>query len=157
MYGPQEGDTVLGLFMRATHIYFQKSFQQLGSIGLHPGQPPLLWHISQEEGLSQRELARRLKVKPPTVNVSLQRMEKAQHICRRPDEKDQRASRVYLTEKGRALMGRIDAVMRDNEAKITQGFTEAEVCLLTRFLKQMIANISSIQVTDTMDDEKGGS
>lgn len=156
MHGVQKG-TVLDLLMRATHIYFQKSFRQLSSIGLHPGQPPLLWHISQEEGLSQRELARRLKVKPPTVNVSLQRLERAEHICRRQDEKDQRVSRVYLTEKGRALVGQIDAIMRDNEAQITQGFTEAEVCLLTRFLKQMIANIGAIQVTDAVDEEKGGS
>ena len=73
MEGEEWEDTVLSLLMRMTHVYFQKSFQQLNSIGLHPGQPPMLWHIFKDEGLSQKELASRLKVKPPTVNVSLQR------------------------------------------------------------------------------------
>ena len=95
MEGEEWEDTVLSLLMRMTHVYFQKSFQQLNSIGLHPGQPPMLWHIFKDEGLSQKELASRLKVKPPTVNVSLQRMEKADYICRRQDEKDQRVSRIY--------------------------------------------------------------
>ena len=71
----QDGeDTIQNLFMRASHAYFQKSFQQLTNIGLRPGQPPILWHIAHENGISQRELARKLRVKPPTVNVSLQRL-----------------------------------------------------------------------------------
>lgn len=144
---------MLGLFMQASHAYFQKSFQQLNNIGLHPGQPPMLWHIFEEEGLSQKELARRLQVRPPTVNVSLQRMERADYICRRQDEKDQRVSRIYLTEKGRQLAEQIGEMMKDSNSRMTQGFTEAEICLLTRFLKQMIVNMESIQVDGTT--EKG--
>lgn len=146
-------DTVLSLLMRVTHAYFQKNFQQLNSIGLHPGQPPMLWHIFKDEGLSQKELASRLKVKPPTVNVSLQRMERADYICRRQDERDQRVSHIYLTEKGRRLAERIGGIMKGNNSRMTQGFTEAEVCLLTRFLKQMVVNIESIQVDGAI--EKG--
>ncbi len=142
---------MLGLFMQASHAYFQKSFQQLNNIGLHPGQPPMLWHIFEEEGLSQKELARRLQVRPPTVNVSLQRMERADYICRRQDEKDQRVSRIYLTEKGRQLASRIGVIMKANEEQITRGLTEAEVCLLSRFLKQLIANIGSIEIVDTIE------
>lgn len=137
--------------MQASHAYFQKSFQQLNNIGLHPGQPPMLWHIFEEEGLSQKELARRLQVRPPTVNVSLQRMERADYICRRQDEKDQRVSRIYLTEKGRQLASRIGVIMKANEEQITRGLTEAEVCLLSRFLKQLIANIGSIEIVDTIE------
>lgn len=153
MEGEEWEDTVLSLLMRMTHVYFQKNFQQLNSIGLHPGQPPMLWHIFKDEGLSQKELASRLKVKPPTVNVSLQRMEKADYICRRQDEKDQRVSRIYLTEKGRQLAEQIGEMMKDSNSRMTQGFTEAEICLLTRFLKQMIVNMESIQVDGTT--EKG--
>ena len=153
MEGEEWEDTVLSLLMRMTHVYFQKSFQQLNSIGLHPGQPPMLWHIFKDEWLSQKELASRLKVKPPTVNVSLQRMEKADYICRRQDEKDQRVSRIYLTEKGRQLAEQIGEMMKDSNSRMTQGFTEAEICLLTRFLKQMIVNMESIQVDGTT--EKG--
>ena len=136
-------DSIQELFMRASHSYFQKSFQQLTSIGLRPGQPPMLWHLAQEDGLSQRELARRMRVKPPTVNVSLQRMEKAEYICRSQDPKDQRITRIFLTEKGRRLVGQIGEIMKENEIRITRHFTETELCLLNRFLKQLIQNIEN--------------
>ena len=44
-------------------------------------------------------------------------------------------------------------MMKDSNSRMTQGFTEAEICLLTRFLKQMIVNMESIQVDGTT--EKG--
>ena len=141
----QDGeDTIQSLFMRASHAYFQKSFQQLTNIGLRPGQPPILWHIAHENGISQRELARKLRVKPPTVNVSLQRLEKAEYIYRKQDTKDQRVSRIYLTEKGTQLVNQVDQLMRRNEMQLTCNFSETELCLFTRFLKQLIENIESI-------------
>lgn len=148
-------NSIQGLFMRATHVYFQKNFQLLNEFGLHPGQPPMLWHLFREEGLSQKELACRLKVKPPTVNVSLQRLEKADYICRRQDEKDQRVSRIYLTEKGRELAKRLEGMMAKNEIQMTRNFTEAEICLLSRFLRQLTENIEAIEITKADDCETG--
>ena len=144
-------NSIQGLFMRATHVYFQKNFQLLNEFGLHPGQPPMLWHLFREEGLSQKELACRLKVKPPTVNVSLQRLEKADYICRSQDERDQRVSRIYLTEKGRELAERLERMMAENEVQMTRNFTEAEICLLSRFLRQLTENIEAIEITKAGD------
>ena len=146
-------NSIQGLFMRATHAYFQKNFQLLNKFGLHPGQPPILWHLFREEGLSQKEIANRVKVKPPTVNVSLQRLEKADYICRRQDERDQRVSRIYLTEKGRDVARRLEGMMEKNEVQMTRNFTEAEICLLSRFLKQLIENIESIEITERIKND----
>lgn len=144
MLNNHDEDTIQNLFMRASHSYFQKSFRQLTSIGLRPGQPPILWHIAQEDGISQRELARKLRVKPPTVNVSLQRMEKSEYIYRKQDTKDQRVSRIYLTEKGKQLVDQVGQLMRENEKHLTCNFSETERCLFTRFLRQLIENIELI-------------
>lgn len=142
-------NTIQGLFMRATHTYFQKNFHQLNGFGLHPGQIPVLWHLFREEGLSQKEIANRVKVKPPTVNVSLQRLEKMECIYRKQDTKDQRVSRIYLTEKGRDLSKRIERVIQNNEIQMTRNFTEVEICLLGRFLKQLIENIESMETIES--------
>ncbi len=144
MFSPDGEDTIQHLFMRASHAYFQKSFQQLASIGLRPGQPPILWHIAHENGVSQRDLAKKLRVKPPTVNVSLQRLEKAEYIYRKQDTKDQRVSRIYLTEKGTQLVNQVGRLMQRNEMQLTCNFSETELCLFTRFFKQLIENIESI-------------
>ncbi len=141
-------NTIQGLFMRATHTYFQKNYQQLNGLGLHPGQIPVLWHLFQEEGLSQKEIADRVKVKPPTVNVSLQRLEKMECIYRKQDTKDQRVSRIYLTQKGRDLAEQIEGMMENNEIQMTRNFTEVEICLLARFLKQLTENMESMEIIE---------
>lgn len=142
-------NTIQGLFMHASHTYFQKNFCQINRLGLHPGQIPVLWHVSKEEGLSQKELSNRLKVKPPTVNVSLQRLEKAECIYRKQDVKDQRVSRIYLTGKGQNLAEQINRIMTNNEIQMTKNFTETELCLFSRFLKQLIENIESMETIES--------
>src|SRR5688572_21982118 len=73
-------------------------------IGLHVGQDMLLLQLWPEEGLTQTELAERLYIQPATVTKTLKRMEQTGLIERRGDPEDQRVSRVYLTEQGRALL-----------------------------------------------------
>lgn len=148
-----EDTTIQGLFMRASHTYFQKNFCQINRLGLHPGQIPVLWHLFQEEGLSQKELSNRLKVKPPTVNVSLQRLEKMECIYRQQDAKDLRISRIYLTEKGKDLAEQIERIMENNERQMTKNFTETEICLLSRFLRQMIENIESMETIELQEGD----
>lgn len=78
-----------------------KCFGQMQELGIYPGQIPVLGLVAKKDGLSQRELAKILNIKPPTVNVSVQRLEKAGFLYKKPDEKDQRVTRIYLTEKGK--------------------------------------------------------
>lgn len=56
-----------GAFMRLLHRYTEVNFGRLKDMGVHPGQLPFLNIISHKEGISQRELAECLHVKPPTV------------------------------------------------------------------------------------------
>jgi DNA-binding MarR family transcriptional regulator len=73
-----------------------------------------LW---EQEGFTQTELADRLKITPATVTKMLQRMEKTGFIQRKPDAKDQRASRVYLTKAGRAIQDDVEVVWKTMEAE----------------------------------------
>jgi len=75
-------------------------------------------------------------VTPPTVNVSIQRLEKADIVYRKRDEKDQRVMRVYLTENGQRLVEEIKQQSRDVEKVMFNNFSEAELCLMRRFLNR---------------------
>ena len=75
--------------------------------------------------MSQREIAEHLRIKPPTVNVTVQRLEKAGFLFRKADEKDQRVSRIYLTEKGKQAKERGMKRVEENEKIPT--FTILEV------------------------------
>ena len=122
-----------------------KCFGQMQGLGIYPGQIPVLGMVSKKEGLSQKELAEILRIKPPTVTVSVQRLEKAGFLYKKPDEKDQRIARIYLTEKGKETKARALQRIRENESVMLEGFSETEQCLLRRFLKQILENIDKIQ------------
>ena len=138
-------NSLLSLFMKVDRYFMAKCFGQMQGLGIYPGQSPVLGMVSKKEGLSQKELAEILRIKPPTVTVSVQRLEKAGFLYKKPDEKDQRIARIYLTEKGKETKARALQRIRENESVMLEGFSETEQCLLRRFLKQILENIDKIQ------------
>ena len=92
------------------------------------------------------EIAECMGVTPPTVNVSIQRLEKADIVCRKRDDKDQRIMRVYLTENGRKIVEELQQESKAVEKVMFSNFSEAELCLLRRFFGQILDNISEIPV-----------
>lgn len=140
----QEGKSPQFLFMQVSRHHAGKCFQKLNSLGLHPSQMPFMMMVYKNDGCSQKEMAELLDIKPPTVNVSIQRLEKAGILSRRRDEKDQRIMRVTLTDKGREAAAEIKAYTEKMEKLMFQGFSEAELCLMCRFLEQILTNLDSI-------------
>lgn len=143
--GKEKQSSFLTLFMKVDRHFMTKCFGQMQELGIYPGQIPVLGLVAKKDGLSQRELAKILNIKPPTVNVSVQRLEKAGFLYKKPDEKDQRVTRIYLTEKGKETKAKALERIHKNEAVMLEGFSEAEQCLLRRFLEQILANIEKIQ------------
>lgn len=143
--GKEKQSSFLTLFMKVDRHFMTKCFGQMQELGIYPGQIPVLGLVAKKDGLSQRELAKILNIKPPTVNVSVQRLEKAGFLYKKPDEKDQRVTRIYLTEKGKEAKAKALERIHKNEAVMLEGFSEAEQCLLRRFLEQILANIEKIQ------------
>jgi MarR family transcriptional regulator, organic hydroperoxide resistance regulator len=129
-------------FIQLAKEHRQRGEEALSQLGLHASQELFLFVLWQEEGLSQSELAARLRVELPTVTKAVQRMERAGLLIRQDDEKDTRVSRVYMTEKGRALYAPALKLWQDLEARMLQGMTEIEQALLRRLLQQMVSNLS---------------
>jgi DNA-binding MarR family transcriptional regulator len=114
----------------------------LNKLGLHAGQEMLLFRLWIEEGIPQSQLAASMGVEPPTATKMLQRMEHTGLIERRPDPEDARISRVYLTERGRALEQSVLEVWKQLEAQTVVGLSATEQALLHRLLMQVSANLS---------------
>lgn len=156
MYNEQFKDSVQSFLMDASHKYFQKSFEVMSGFGIHPGQIPILRLLSAAEGMSQREIASRLRIKPPTVNVSIARLEKSGHVCRRPDGRDQRVSRVFLTDLGREADRELRALVLRNEEVLVSGFSESEVCLFKRMMRHLIENMDLLPGGDVKTETSEG-
>lgn len=141
------------LIMEISRMYMEKCFGKLKSPGIHPRQMPILAVLWKEDGCSQKELASQLGVKPPTVTVSIQRLEKIGIIVRKQDEKDQRISRIYLTEEGKAIINEGMRMAKEGEKQVLNGFSESELCLMKRFCIQIKENIAAMPAPEFSPEE----
>lgn len=144
----------LSMLMRIDRRFMGKCFGQMQELGIYPGQIPVLGLLAHKDGLSQREIAEKLRIKPPTVNVTVQRLEKAGFLFRKADEKDQRISRIYLTERGKQAKENGMKKVEENERILLEGFSDTELCLLRRFLEQITENIDKIPGPSGKNDTK---
>lgn len=134
-------DSLYGVFLQVIRSHFHRTHELLDDIGLYPGQPPLLMILGKHDGQSQKDLANKLNIKPATITVMVNRLQKAQLVERRPDENDQRVSRVFLTEKGKEIYYEAQQLMKTVESECFQNFSVEEKILLRRFLLQMRDNL----------------
>ena len=142
----KEPDTIDFLLAQVCHLHHSRIHQLLEDLGLYRGQPQVLRALWEQEGLAHSDLADRLHDSPATITKMLQRMEKAGFVLRRPDPNDQRISRVFLTESGRAIQAEVEDVFKTMEAEVFSGFNQEERVLLRRFLLQIRQNLR--QATD---------
>lgn len=134
-------DSLHHVFLQVLRFHFNRMHMLLEKLGVYPGQPPLLLALEHKDGQSQKELAERLNIKPSTITVMLNRMTKAKLIERRQDPEDQRISRVYLTERGREVCGKVKETMKVLEEECFDNFSAEEKVLLRRLLTQMRNNL----------------
>ena len=123
-------------------VHRQRAEAALSKLGVHTGQEMILLQLWLEEGIPQSQLAASMEVEPPTATKMLQRMERARLIERRPDPEDARVSRVYLTERGRALEQPVLDVWKQLEVQTVAGLSLTEQTLLHRLLMQVLTNLS---------------
>ena len=69
----------------------------------------VLFRLRQQEGLSQVDLADVLELQPISLVRLLDRLVEHELLERRPDPKDRRANRLFLTRAGRQLVDDLDS------------------------------------------------
>ena len=139
---PEIGVDALGyLLVQVTKLHRAHAHAALEELGVYRGQNFILTALGEQEGLAQSELADRLLVRPPTISTSLERMEEAGWIERRPDPGDRRISRVYLTEAGHALRDTVESLWHDLEARTFADLTGEQRDSLWQMLHQIRENL----------------
>jgi DNA-binding MarR family transcriptional regulator len=76
----------------------------------------VLFRLRQQEGLSQVDLAEVLELQPISLVRLLDRLVEHGLLERRPDPRDRRANRLFLTTSGRQLVDDLDS-LRDSIAR----------------------------------------
>ncbi len=100
--------------------------------------------LSHSSGICQLDLARETRLKPPTISVTLSKLEKEGLVTRVIDGTDGRATRVYLTDKGIAINEQIWERIMDIDNAAIEGLTAEERETLMDILGKMRKNLVKI-------------
>ena len=107
--------------------------------GVTAAQSGLLFILGQRDGVLMGEAGAALDLGPPGISGLVDRMTAASLIKRRADPDDGRAWRLWLTPAGRAAMAQSKAGLAEVNARLTEGFTDAEIDVVARWLTTMQA------------------
>ena len=76
--------------------------------------------------MSSRELADRMGIRPASLTEMLNRLEADGILTRQPDPADQRRNRIFIQEKGDALLKKMKAVRQLERERINHSLTLEE-------------------------------
>ena len=107
------------------------------SSGVTAAQSGLLFILGQRDGVLMGEAGAALDLGPPGISGLVDRMTAANLIERRADPDDGRAWRLWLTPAGRVAMAQSKAGLVEVNARLTDGFTDAEIDVVARWLTTM--------------------
>jgi DNA-binding MarR family transcriptional regulator len=108
------------------------------ALGVSVAHLTTLMYVSKNAGCSLTTLADLLDLNKSAVTGLIQRMERAGSIRRVPNPEDGRGSLLYVTPKGDDLRDRARPLLRRLNAELAEGFTEAEMETVIRFLNTTI-------------------
>lgn len=145
---PFEGSVGYQLRManRATQRYLQGKIEPHG---VTTGMWYFLRALWQEDGLTQRELSRRIGTMEPTTLTALAAMEKAGFISRERDPQDRRKLHVLLTPKGRALEAALLPMAQEVVQQATAGFSPDDRARFLGYLAAVQRNLADVPDTPT--------
>jgi DNA-binding MarR family transcriptional regulator len=102
--------------------------------GVTSAQSGLLFVLGRRDGALMGEAGAALDLGMPGISGLAERMAEAGLIEKRADPDDGRAWRLWLTAAGRKALARSKAGAAELNARLTEGFTDAEIDIVSRWL-----------------------
>ncbi|MBM7342075.1 MarR family winged helix-turn-helix transcriptional regulator [Pantoea coffeiphila] len=94
--------------------------------------------ISDRDGVSMRELSEELMQNFPTLTKIIDKMVQEALVYRRPDEVDRRKVRLYMSDKGSAVLQQQNGRLNEHQTKIEDAYGSEEAQMLKEMLEQFL-------------------
>ena len=124
----------ISTIQRCTQRYFETA---LAGFSIGYGQQFFLLRISEQEGISLQELAKRGNYDKTTVTKAVQKLTKKRLVRSVPDPQDRRIHHLYLTDTARHLIERLYEVRDHCKNQLTEEFSEQEKAQMEALLSKM--------------------
>ncbi|MAS04558.1 MAG: MarR family transcriptional regulator [Ahrensia sp.] len=119
------------LFANALH-------ERIRPLGLAPAQFMTLLELWEKDGLTQKDLVRRLDIEQATMANTLKRMERDGLIEKQENPKDRRAQLIRITDKARGLQNEAIAAANEVNGIALSGLSEDERRVFIRTMSRVI-------------------
>jgi DNA-binding MarR family transcriptional regulator len=101
----------------------------------------VLVRLERQEGMTQAEMSEQLEMQPISLLRLIDRLCQQNLVERRPHPRDRRANLLYLTEAGRAVLGRMVPLGDEIVADVFEQVAEDEIAALLQSLLRIKGNI----------------
>ena len=130
----------IGLLYRA----MMKALEaETAPLGIGSGRISYLFMLYINEGITQQEMANRLQADKGAVARTLAQLEDQGYVNRRPDPADKRVTRVYLTDKSKALQSDLEKAVERVITRLNENIAPDEEDVVKLQLKQMLGTLSA--------------
>jgi DNA-binding MarR family transcriptional regulator len=138
-------DISFGYLLSDVTLLFRKHFDRRAvKFGLTRAQWRATKMLYYREGLRQTELAEQLEMEPIAVGRVIDRLQAAGFVERRPDPKDRRAWRLYVTDQARSVIADMEEIAVGLRKDATRGITVPELQQALGVLNRMKDNLQAL-------------
>lgn len=121
--------------------------------GFYPGQDQIMLALEEEDGRTPGQLAAKLRVRPPTITKTINRLQTQGFVVKRASGEDGRQAHVWLTESGREAMQDIEKAVGKTDKQAMRGLDKKEQKLLLKLLGRVEANLAGGEPAVSAADE----
>ena len=113
-------------------------------LSLTGSQWKIILALNLSDGLSQKELAEKIYVDGSTLVPIMDKMEREELVERRPDPKDRRNNRIFLTKKSESVVDSIIEIILQVRKLAYKGLSQGELESARAILKKIMDNADSV-------------
>jgi|TARA_B100001123_G_scaffold248500_1_gene277515 MarR family transcriptional regulator for hemolysin len=122
--------------------------RRVESLGLTRAQWRVMTRLNRVESCIQTELAIELEIEKPTLGKLIERLEAKGWVERRPDQKDARSKRVFLTPAARPVLSQMHERATEVVAGIFDGIEDKDAEQLRALLDHIKGNLTQMLEED---------
>ena len=124
--------------------------------GLPPGRGRLLEILAKNDGVSSRELAELMDIRPSSLTEMLVRMEREGLITRTTDENDRRVTRISMTESCAELAKQHCERRAEDIARVSACFTDEEAAQFCSMCDRLREHLEQLAETERAEHPEHG-
>ncbi|ARF81984.1 MarR family winged helix-turn-helix transcriptional regulator [Kitasatospora aureofaciens] len=148
------GGPISHAIFRLARLHRMFAGQLLRRIGLHPGQELVMMHLWELGPQRQTDLVRLLDSDAATMTRTIQRLEQAGFVRRRPSPTDKRASLIEPTAASHALRREVEQSWSQLEDLVTAGLSADECTEALSTLERLEQNLVQAAADPTCAAER---